>query len=98
MSLRTPVPARAPSSPASRRDSLLGLSSRGLGALFLIWLLSGWVFDALRELVPDEAYYWTWSRHLAASYFDHPPVTAYLIRLGTTLWEIPSWACAAWPG
>lgn len=85
MSLGTPLHAIPPSSPASRRDSVLWLSSRGVAALFLIWLLSGWAFDALRELVPDEAYYWTWSRHLAASYLDHPPVIAYLIRLGTTL-------------
>src|SRR5579863_9920600 len=31
----------------------------------------------------DEAYYWLWSRHLALSYFDHPPAIAYAIRLGT---------------
>lgn len=34
-------------------------------------------------LFPDEAYYWDWSRHLAAGYFDHPPMIAWLIRLGT---------------
>jgi 4-amino-4-deoxy-L-arabinose transferase-like glycosyltransferase len=33
----------------------------------------------------DEAYYWLWSRHLAISYFDHPPVVAYLVRLGTAV-------------
>ncbi len=37
------------------------------------------------ELETDEAYYWLWSRHLAISYFDHPPLIAYLIRLGTAL-------------
>jgi len=35
------------------------------------------------ELVPDEAIYWSWSRHLALGYFDHPPMIAYLMRLGT---------------
>jgi len=35
------------------------------------------------DLAPDEAYYWTWSRHLAWGYFDHPPLIAWLIRLGT---------------
>ncbi|MGD0462590.1 MAG: glycosyltransferase family 39 protein [Tepidisphaeraceae bacterium] len=85
MSLGTPLHAPTPSSPAARRDWLLRLSPRGVAALFLIWLLSRWAFDALRELVPDEAYYWVWSRHLAASYLDHPPVIAYLIRLGTIL-------------
>ena len=33
----------------------------------------------------DEAYYWLWSRRLATSYYDHPPMVAYLIRLGTSL-------------
>lgn len=37
----------------------------------------------------DEAYYWTWSKHLAASYFDHPPLIAWAIALlgirGTSL-------------
>ena len=36
-------------------------------------------------LFPDETYYWDWSRHLAAGYFDHPPGIAILIRAGTTL-------------
>ena len=85
MSLGTPLHARTPSGPAARRDSLVWLAPRGVAAQFLIWLLSRWAFDALRELIPDEAYYWVWSRHLAVSYLDHPPVLAYLIRLGTLL-------------
>lgn len=31
----------------------------------------------------DEAYYWQWSQHLALGYFDHPPMVAYFIYLGT---------------
>src|SRR3981189_2696312 len=31
----------------------------------------------------DEAYYWTWSKHLAGGYYDHPPLGAVLIRRGT---------------
>ncbi|PIE56988.1 MAG: hypothetical protein CSA34_01420 [Desulfobulbus propionicus] len=34
-------------------------------------------------LVPDEANYWQWSRHLALGYHDHPPMIAWLIRLST---------------
>ncbi|MCW5695514.1 MAG: glycosyltransferase family 39 protein [Bauldia sp.] len=33
----------------------------------------------------DEAYYWLWSTQPAAGYFDHPPVVAFAIRLGTIL-------------
>lgn len=36
-------------------------------------------------LVPDEAYYWDWSRHLAPAYFDHPGGIAFVIRAGTVL-------------
>ncbi len=40
---------------------------------------------ALLPLSADEAYYWLWSRHLAAGYYDHPPAIAYAIRFGTAL-------------
>ncbi|WP_018979667.1 ArnT family glycosyltransferase [Saccharibacter floricola] len=39
----------------------------------------------LLPLTPDEAYYWVWSRHLQASYLDHPFMVAWWIRLGTDL-------------
>lgn len=42
-------------------------------------------FAAVIPLFPDETYYWDWSRHLAAGYFDHPWATATLIRGGTWL-------------
>lgn len=31
----------------------------------------------------DEAYYWAWSQHPGLSYFDHPPMIAWLLRLAT---------------
>jgi len=43
-----------------------------------------WV-GAHMDFETDEAYYWMWSRWLAPSYYDHPPMVAYLIRLGTLL-------------
>jgi 4-amino-4-deoxy-L-arabinose transferase-like glycosyltransferase len=39
----------------------------------------------LAPLSPDEAYYWVWSRSLAAGYFDHPPMVALFVRAGTAL-------------
>jgi len=36
-------------------------------------------------LVPDEANYWQWSRHLALGYHDHPPMIAWTIWLATRL-------------
>ncbi len=43
------------------------------------------VLAAVLPLTPDEAYYFTWSRHLQAGYLDHPPMVALWIRLGTAL-------------
>jgi len=51
--------------------------------LILIYSVYHAVYNVRLPLHPDEAYYWLWSRHLALSYYDHPPLTAYLIRLFT---------------
>lgn len=45
------------------------------------------LFAATLPLYPDEAYYWEWSRRLAAGYFDHPPGIAYAIAAGTALFS-----------
>lgn len=50
-------------------------------ALTAIRLLAGGALG----LTHDEAYYWSWSRHLAAGYLDHPPMVALLIRASTLL-------------
>jgi 4-amino-4-deoxy-L-arabinose transferase-like glycosyltransferase len=55
-----------------------------LALVILLIVLRG-VVAAHLPLSADEAYYWLWSRHLAAGYFDHPPMIAWLIRAGTTL-------------
>src|SRR5208337_896970 len=43
------------------------------------------VLAATANLAEDEAYYWLWSTHLAAGYYDHPPMIAYWIRAGTAV-------------
>lgn len=40
---------------------------------------------AVTPLTFDEAYYWMWSKHLAGGYYDHPPMVAVVIRLGTVI-------------
>jgi dolichol-phosphate mannosyltransferase len=37
------------------------------------------------ELLPEETYYWNYSQHLDIGYLDHPPMVAWLIRLGTVV-------------
>jgi predicted membrane-bound dolichyl-phosphate-mannose-protein mannosyltransferase len=36
----------------------------------------------LIELTPQEAYYWNYAVHPALSYFDHPPMVAWVIGAG----------------
>jgi len=52
-----------------------------LGFGLVVRLFISWQF----LLVPDEAYYWQWSRYLALGYHDHPPLIAWGIWLATQL-------------
>ncbi len=52
-----------------------------IGVLVVIRLIAA----AVTPLTFDEAYYWTWSKALAGGYYDHPPMVAVVIRLGTWL-------------
>jgi hypothetical protein len=52
---------------------------------YLAWLTALLLQCALVGLSGDEAYYWRYSQQLAWGYFDHPPVTALLVRVGTIL-------------
>ncbi|CAN5392639.1 hypothetical protein BH10PLA1_BH10PLA1_17660 [soil metagenome] len=69
----------------TRRQHLSELLTWKLAVLFLAALLFRLMYNSFRELVPDESYYWVWSRHLSLSYFDHPPMVAYLIWASTKL-------------
>ncbi len=40
-------------------------------------------YAVILPIAPQEAYYWNYSRHPALSYFDHPPLAAYFIKLTT---------------
>ncbi len=48
----------------------------------LIWLSLMLIQAGLTELQDDEAYYWVFSKFLDWGYFDHPPMTALLIKSG----------------
>jgi dolichol-phosphate mannosyltransferase len=43
------------------------------------------VYQGSVELLPEETYYWNYSRHLDIGYLDHPPMVAWLIRAGTAV-------------
>ena len=50
-----------------------------------MWLVINMLQAGLTPLDPDEAYYWMYSRALDWGYFDHPPMVAILIKLGTLM-------------
>ncbi|HOX06237.1 MAG TPA: glycosyltransferase family 39 protein [Planctomycetota bacterium] len=39
----------------------------------------------LPDLIPEEAYYWNYSRHIDLGYLDHPPMVAWIIWLNTAV-------------
>lgn len=51
------------------------------------WFLLGLIQSVFTELQDDEAYYWVFSKYLDWGYFDHPPMIALLIKLGTALFS-----------
>jgi dolichol-phosphate mannosyltransferase len=58
----------------------LGATGVVVFALALRLIYSGQV-----ELLPEETYYWNYSRHLAFGYLDHPPMVGWLISAGTAV-------------
>jgi len=60
-------------------------------ALFLYFLTAVFILNILQaattELIFDEAYYWYYAKDLAWGYFDHPPMVAFLISMGSALFD-----------
>jgi dolichol-phosphate mannosyltransferase len=59
---------------------------RILGVAIVVYVFAlRLVYLGQAELLPEEAYYWNYSQHLDFGYLDHPPMVAWLIWLGTTV-------------
>ena len=43
------------------------------------------IYASQLDLRTDEAYYWTWSKENVLSFLDHPPMIAWFIRFGTSI-------------
>lgn len=54
------------------------------GAVLLL-IAARLIAAALIPISPDETYYFDWSRFPAWSYYDHPPMVAWMIAAGTAL-------------
>jgi 4-amino-4-deoxy-L-arabinose transferase-like glycosyltransferase len=65
----------------------LGLSPAAATiAVIAVTTLFRFFYCTWLPILPDEAYYFQWSRHLDASYFSKGPAVAYTIFAGTALW------------
>ena len=47
--------------------------------------------------LPDEAYYWLWSKNIALSYFDHPPLATWVLAFLYSISENKYFAIRALP-
>ena len=54
-----------------------------LGAVLLINLIQAYV----TPLIFDESYYWYYAQNMSWGYFDHPPMVAALIKLGSWVFD-----------
>ncbi len=79
--LRRVEPVRLASEMTSDELKLARGAAYIVAALVVLRLVAA----AFTPLTFDEAYYWTWSKHLAGGYYDHPPMVAVVIRLGTMI-------------
>ena len=52
-----------------------------LHLLLLLIILIKILHVVYSNRLPDEAYYWLWSNRVALSYFDHPPLLAWVQAL-----------------
>jgi len=43
------------------------------------------LFTGIMGIMPQDAYYYFYASHLDLSYYDHPPMIAYLLRFFTTI-------------
>jgi dolichol-phosphate mannosyltransferase len=61
------------------------LPFRAVSERHLLWLamLPGVWLCATMPVFAQESYYWAYAQHPALSYFDHPPMVAWMIWLGT---------------
>jgi hypothetical protein len=53
----------------------------------LLFLTFNLLQSFLTNLSYDEAYYWLYSQHLAWGYFDHPPLIAFFIKIGYSIFN-----------
>ena len=64
-------------------DDMLSKENTKIAWFALAWFLINLIHSYFTEIIEDEAYYWVYSQFPAWGYFDHPPMIAMLIKLGS---------------
>ncbi|MCA8949690.1 MAG: glycosyltransferase family 39 protein [Planctomycetes bacterium] len=87
-----PEPAVLVRARRARTEPLLLAATLGVSLLLAV----------VMPVFAQESYYWCYSEHPALSYYDHPPMVAWLIRLGTWVFgdgalgiRLFSWLCGS---
>ncbi|HEY0920493.1 ArnT family glycosyltransferase [Devosia sp.] len=80
---------------AAPRAELRWLPFAAVAGFFLVLKA---MMSAVMSPIGDEAYYWLWGQHPDLSYFDHPPLHAWLLRLMQALfgWNLFSLRILTW--
>lgn len=63
------------------------LSHKILISFLIFVLILNLVQSAFTDIIFDEAYYWYFAQNLSWGYFDHPPMVAFMVKIGLTLFD-----------
>jgi 4-amino-4-deoxy-L-arabinose transferase-like glycosyltransferase len=65
---------------------------KSLLILCSVIIMIRFVFTGIIGIMPQDAYYYFYAQHLDLSYYDHPPMIAYLLRFFTGIFGRNVWA------
>ncbi|MEX0957071.1 MAG: glycosyltransferase family 39 protein [Rhizobiaceae bacterium] len=90
-------------SPDAEAPPLARTVTTAAAVTLVVLAVSRLVFHLFAGPLPDEAYYWLWGQHPALSYFDHPPLQAWMQAASNAVFgdslfalRIPSLITTAW--
>ncbi|MHB1696696.1 MAG: ArnT family glycosyltransferase [bacterium] len=66
------------------------IAAYSIFSLLIILFIIRLILITKIDMIPEETYYWQWSRHLSLSYYDMSPMVAYTIALTTIFGKLSS--------
>lgn len=61
------------------------VAEKPVSYFLIFWFVLNLLQIALMELTSDEGYYWFYAQQLQWGYYDHPPMIALLIKMGSAI-------------